>query len=163
VALTHRYPKIDRELGIRLAAFTDGEGHFAICTNNGDKRQKSYACRFIIKLRDDDLELLERFHQATGLGTLLVHGGGGPTARTRYAQARWAVHAKAECLRLTEIFDEHPLWSKKARDYAIWREAVIHWCSVSAHNGPVDWAPMARWFEEIREARRHPNHLKEVA
>lgn len=129
------------EQGWRLAGLTDGEGHFGI-----SRRKQSYMCEFVIALRDDDEPLLRRLQETTGLG-LLYH------AKKRldghHDICRWYVTRKQECLRLVEIFNACPLWSKKARDFEVWRKAVLYW------NGPrlEGWAPMERWYHEIREAR----------
>lgn len=136
---------VDDRLGPRLAGFADGEACFAIRRG----QHGSYACSFIIKLRADDQLVLERYREATGgLGVISTgaHSGGGDGK----PWVRWTVQRKKECLTLTQIFDVYELWSKKARDYEIWRDAVIHWaCS----ERPVDWEPMREAFEALRAVR----------
>lgn len=146
-------PVVDDETGFRLASFADGEGHFAIVRSRKvTTRTWVYGCAFIAQLRDDDEEWLARLRALTGLGGFTRSGKrnlrGGWHSKP---QIRWAIQTKAECLRLVEMFDKYPLWSKKARDFAIWRQAVRYWCGPK----PEGNAPLERWFHEIRAIREY--------
>lgn len=136
------------ELGYRLAAFTDGEGHFGIVRQRKATGTYVYGVVFVIPLRRDDRAILERFQDEVGVGSLYDverhNKWGNP-------QSRWVVQNKADCQRLVEIFDEFPLWSKKQRDYAIWREAVLYMQGPR----PEGSVPLARWFDEIKAVRQY--------
>lgn len=106
------------EVGYRLASLADGEGCFHI-----GKRGKNYMCSFIITLRQDDAPLLRIFQEATGVGSMYFR----PASGNMKPKVRWEVHRKKEVLALAGIFDAYPLWSKKATDFTIWREAVHYW------------------------------------
>lgn len=137
------------ELGFRLAGFTDGEGHFAITRQQRPNRTSFvYGCNFIIPLRRDDRAILECFQAETGVGSLYDVERANKWGRP---QSRWVVQRKAECLVLVGLFDEYPLWSKKARDYAIWRQAVLYMHGPR----PEGKEPLERWFNEIRAIREY--------
>jgi hypothetical protein len=60
------------------------------------------------------------------------------------------------------ILDAHPLHSKKARDFAVWREAVLLWTAmtprhVKGQQGPVlyDWAPILALRDQLIAGRRY--------
>lgn len=132
------------DLGHWLAGLTDGEGCFYIGQN---------LCSFTIKLRDDDAQLIEDVReQLGGIGRVShTRNDGG----TRRPQVRWDVNRKAELVWLTRLFDAFPLRSKKARDYAIWREAVIDWaCGAppSALAEPRDRLRETRAYREVARA-----------
>ena len=97
-----------------LAGFADGEGCFFISGQG--------SASFIVKLRDDDLPLLEWCQRTTGVGRISRVAS---NKSNQQPQAVWTTSRKRECLWLTELFDCFPLRGKKARDFAIWRQAVI--------------------------------------
>lgn len=136
---------LDIAFGHWFAGFTDGEGCFRIKpTNKG-----TYQCRFSIGLRADDEPILREIRDEIGAG-ILVHSG---RDSIKQEQWRYEVNSKAGCLALVEAFDRFPLRAKKARDYDVWRRAVMVWASVE--NGRrADWSEMAALADELREARR---------
>jgi LAGLIDADG endonuclease len=129
---------LPERVGYHLAGLADGEGCFFVAATGYPS--------FVIKMRADDRPLLERIRaECGGIGSIIGVPNYGHAKRK--PQARWQVQRKRELVWLTEVFDEFPLWSKKARDYAIWREAVIAWgCGAS----PRDLIPFAR---QLRDAR----------
>lgn len=141
------------EVGYRLAGFVDGEACFSI----GRHVKKAtgtvlYMPAFTLNLRDDDAEVLRRYHRETGLGRVYQ---GGYRERPGYRNSKplfmWQINTKAECLALVEILERFELWSKKRRDFEVWAKAVRYW------NGPKPEgnAPLERWFHEIREVRKY--------
>jgi hypothetical protein len=135
------------ELGWRLAALADGEGCFAM-TISGSKRQ-SFRCFFIVGMRSDDRPFLELMQTSTGLGHLFDLTPSIKALARRPGtnpQTHWGINAYHEVLALAAIFDRYPPISKKARDYAIWREALDVW-------GERDWGRMAVLKEALSEGR----------
>lgn len=57
----------------------------------------------------------------TGVGSLRSTRG----RNGNHPIAQWRASSLAHCQRLVRIFDRYPLRAKKARDYEIWREAVV--------------------------------------
>lgn len=142
-----------------LAGFIDGEGCFGIdpC-NNG---RGHYSCRFTLKLRADDADILREIHRRLGIGRLSrprIDNGATSTIKACPVM-RWTVNNKADCVALVALLDRCPLRAKKAGDYALWREAVIAWQSVERATGrsPASklaanrrtWAAMARLREQL--------------
>lgn len=154
------YPDVPPDFGHWLAGFIDGEGCLTICHSAG---KKAYTCRLMLSLRMDDRPLLDHLMSATGLGFVKRKQVGPNSGRANEKpQATWQVHKKAELVRLVEILDTYPLRSKKARDYVIWREAVLLWASMrreyTGHprgGRPYDWSRMAVLHDEIQAVRRY--------
>jgi len=116
------------ELGWRLAGFTDGEGCFVIHPH--PKGLGAYACAFTIGLRADDKPLLVLLRDSTGLGRIYDVTPTAATLRSRPGTnpgVHWNIARKADCLQLVRLFDKYPPISKKAREYLVWRDAVLAW------------------------------------
>lgn len=151
--------RIDPAFGNWLAGFVDGEGCFFIRRNVVKYRDRSYityGCSLSMALRDDDLATLEAIRTAIGFGSISrTHQG--PRQGTRgNPSACLYISAKAEMALLVELFDRYPLRSKKARDYAIWKRAVIEWHRErGAKTRGRDWSVMAALHEELKASRRY--------
>jgi hypothetical protein len=151
------FPDVSPELGHRLASLADGEGCFVLAranahrSNRPNQGEQHYGWRaeFRVKLRADDLPFLVRMSAATGLGRVSAVRADGRANHN--PQVVWVVQRKADCLRLTEILDAYPPWSKKSRDYGYWREAVTFWAAVGG--GRTDWTPMARLSAALQGVR----------
>jgi hypothetical protein len=102
-----------------LAGFVDGEGCFGVWPHN-DNRQ--YRTGLSVKLRDDDTPILIEIMERLKMGRI---GFIPAESETWKARVRWDVASNRDALCLVHIFDAHPLRAKKARDYAVWREAVL--------------------------------------
>jgi hypothetical protein len=135
----------DDAFGHWFAGFTDGEGCFRVKpTNKG-----TFQCRFSIGLRADDAPILHEIREWLGFG-ILVHSG-----RDSIKQEQWRleVNRKVDTVKLVEIFDAYPLRAKKARDFAIWRQAVAVWADV-VNGRQADWTSMSDLADALREERR---------
>lgn len=119
---------MDTGFGYWLAGFLDGEGHFGVRR----KGISAFTCCVTVNLRRDDEPLLHEIVAQTGLG--VVYDQNAPPQG--HPQVRWDVAKKPEVVALCDILDAHPLRSKKARDFAIWREAVGVWATVSRGGAP---------------------------
>jgi hypothetical protein len=129
------------EIGYRLAGLADGEGCFSIQPNNN----KGWLCSFVIKMRADDRPLLERFQRLTGVGNFYT-----ATKGRHNPCVSWAVQDKAGVRKIVDIFDMYPLWSKKKRDYNLWRLAVLEW---EKHEYGDSWRAIERYAAEIKRVR----------
>lgn len=136
-----------------FAGFVDGEGCFEI---HKQTRKGNYSCRLTIKLRADDREVLEHIVAVTGIGRV-AHHRANPDGRKSADQVYWQALTKPECLTLIEIFDRFPLRSKKARDFDIWRKAVMVWSEAIPTSQPGKnmgvWACMGGLQVRLREGR----------
>jgi hypothetical protein len=150
------YPDVPADFGHWLAGFIDGEGSFVISSNN----LGGYRVCFGVHIRGDDRPVLEECVDRTGIG-YLVDRSPSPGRVKENPTTGWSVVRKLDCQRLVEILDRYPLRAKKARDYAIWREAVdLH---SRMRNGypargmtALSWEPIARLRDELRSGRAYP-------
>ena len=100
-----------------LAGLIDGEGCFIIrCPAD---RRLGCSASFTVRPRDDDTAILREIDQRLELGSIRrqVPRSGNPSCV-------WVVQSRADTQALVEVLDHHPLRSRKAADYAIWRRAV---------------------------------------
>lgn len=104
-----------------LAGLIDAEACFSIGAMNGGQ---SYSCRMEIAMRADDGPLLESVYDHTGAGRL-VHR---PCRRgSSHPQVAWIVDRRDECRALVDLLRQHPLRSRKRRDFVLWARAVDVW------------------------------------
>ena len=107
-----------------MTGFCEGEGTFTY--NRSSK--KNVALVFAVKLSAADGALLERLKEFFGCGNLYAVK---PRFSTEYnPRTKAAVYyrvSKVQDLveKIVPHFDKHPLRGKKARRFALWREAVM--------------------------------------
>lgn len=108
-----------------FSGFVDGEATFYIQGpgSGQSKRDRGHLPGLAICLRADDAAILVEIRREWSgnlnlRDSVAVQDG-------RKPQIRWSVHNKAALASLIDYFDRHPLRTKKARDYAFWREAVV--------------------------------------
>lgn len=103
-----------------FAGFADGEGYFGLEYNNGSN-YPSFRPSFVIKVRGDEEKVINEIKAKTGLGRInkikIPNGN---------EQIRFEITTLEDCKNLIKIFDKFPLRAKKARDYKIWRTAVLY-------------------------------------
>ncbi len=132
------YPTLDPDFGHWFAGFVDGEGCFYI---------HPLGCRFILVMRADDEDVLRTIQETLGIGRISYRfrnlGADGA-----HPQFRLEVARKADCAWLTTVFDQFPLRSRKAADYAVWREAALLHVETGT---PTSVVP---FIAELRAARR---------
>jgi hypothetical protein len=122
---------IDTALGNWLAGVIDGEGCFVITTGvigPPPDRLVYYTPKFRMALRDDDAPILQEIADRLAIGKIYFCGA--PRRGNGKPSVCWDVSRKAACRALVRFLDRFPLRAKKARDFAIWREAVLYWHGV---------------------------------
>jgi hypothetical protein len=118
-----------RDFGNWLSGFVDGEGCFRL-VSFGIRKKPSLiaagAAEFIINLRLDDMAVLEKIHAYFGCGQVRVNLNRRPSMRRNTKpQGRFVVSTVRDHARvIVPHFEQFPLQAKKARDFAIWKEAV---------------------------------------
>jgi hypothetical protein len=144
-------PETDDAFGHWLAGFIDGEGCFKITRIS---RSVTYRCQFSLGVRVDDLATLEAVRDRLGFGSIYRFPGR-RESNTR-ASARWDIINKRDGRALVDLLDRFPLRSKKARDYAIWREAMLLWWTYRGNRWHRDgpWDRIAELKAELERARR---------
>ncbi len=140
------------EIGFRLASLADGEGCFYIGKLKNRHGNPAYNCAFFVKMRADDAPFLEHLSVMTGLGGIYEQGSTTADGHDRKPQVCWKIQTKTDCLALTMIFDRYKLWSKKQRDYEIWRKAVMEW---NDHEPGDDWLPLEEFRDSLRAVREY--------
>jgi hypothetical protein len=147
-----RWQNLHPAFGHWLAGFIAGEGNFRIhCSKSGHY----YSAAFAIKLRDDDSEILEEIWRRVGLGTIYRQVRRSGNSKPACV---WVVQSRADCQELVEVLDNYPLRSRKAADYAIWRNAVAVWSAMPQGNrwrGPRNWGAMITLKRELESVRTY--------
>lgn len=148
---------VDRDaFGHWLSGFTDGEGCFYLGRRHDRKRiargiiTDSPFAHFCIGLRLDDMAILGRIQAFFGVGWL----NSGPVYRGKSKP-----HAEFRVIRTKELirvviphFERYPLRAKKARDFAVWKQAVelLHRVGAKSRHHPGKLGAVSRWTEEDR-------------
>lgn len=141
---------MDDGFGHWLAGFIDGEGCFVIYCGKGN-----WKCAFTLEVRADEAPILEEIVARTGVGVIRHNRA----RKNSKPQAAWGIQSRADCLALVALLDAHPLRAKKAKDYAIWREAVLRWATVKRTNvlgtNSEAWEDIAALRQRLVEGRRY--------
>ena len=145
---------IDDDFGNWFAGFAAGEGYFAIGKSIRSENPNCYfRCKFIIGLRADDKQILEKLRDALGFGTVYEHparlGSNTQEAATLH------IHSIKDCNELIRIFEKYPIRSKKQKEFEIWKRAVKELQKPSIHRNSetLDYC-----FLKIRELRQYETH-----
>ncbi len=114
---------ISDNFGYWFSGFFDGEGTITAFSRVAtDPRYREYRLSIRIMLRDDDADVITRIYNNLKIGNISRHKQKG---NTKPAIA-WCVERIKD---LTEIiiplFDNYSLYSKKAKEYSIWKPLVI--------------------------------------
>lgn len=147
-----------RDFGNWLAGFTDGEGCFLLQSGNRHGKWTGFTATFRIKLRADDLPILEKIRDYMNCGTLDMVNASRKKERRDKPQALFAVRAVPDLLfKVIPIFDTCPLRAKKARDYETWKLGVellnkVQQRPLISNNGRGN---LPRWHKADKEAFMH--------
>lgn len=117
--------EIDRiSFGHYLSGFTDGEGSFILSWTTREHTRSPYA-KFVIALRNDDREILERIQSYFQCGCLNYNYKKEYNNGNSKLQCRIVVSSARD---LAEIivphYEQFPLRAKKARDFVLWKQGV---------------------------------------
>ena len=135
-----------------VTGFCEGEGTFTY--NRSGK--KNVALVFAVKLAATDSALLERLKEFFGCGNLYaVKPRVSSAHNTRTKAALYYRVSKVQDLveKIVPHFDKHPLRGKKARRFALWREAVM----LKRNRFSVDHERLSRvlyFLSRLQAARR---------
>jgi hypothetical protein len=149
--------RIDPAFGHWFAGFVDGEGCFYVRRARHPYRGKiyeTYGCSLTLAVRDDDLPILQTIVDKLGMGVISRYKP--RQSAEQRPVACLSIHNKADVLGLVEFFDTFSLQSKKARDYEVWRRAVLEWHRErGAKTRGRDWSVMAQLHQELKDVRRY--------
>ncbi len=101
-----------------FAGFVAADGCFYSVLEKGSSWPQP---RFMIHLRDDDLDIILEIQDRLGVGRIYskpsYRKGDSPAVQLQVAHSD-------DLIKLIAIFDKYPIRAKKQRDYVIWRELV---------------------------------------
>jgi hypothetical protein len=127
-----------------LAGFIDGEGSLGIAVN---RRVGNYWPTLAITQRDDDAALMRQIAEALG-GHMTTKHTPSMTFDTK-PYVRIEVASKPSLMGAVAYLDVHGLRTKKAREYVVWREAVMAYVE---HGGRSPVLPAAKQqLEALRD------------
>ena len=107
--------------GYWFSGFFDGEGCLTIFSRARKDRYFERRVGIQIMLRDDDADVIRRIKDNLGVGLVYASDGNGstnPKATYRCEQVKDLTEV------IVPLFEKYPLHSKKAREFAIWKQAV---------------------------------------
>jgi hypothetical protein len=135
-----------------VAGFIQAEGHFAVVEQNAGQ---SIACGFSLAVRDDETYLIGWLHDITELGS--VHPV--PARRSSAAQSSWLIQRRDDVRQLAELLTRHRMYGRKAREFALWRAAVLAWTQ-----DPPDRDTMRLAMAQLHRIRRYapPDALDDI-
>lgn len=111
-----------------IAGLTDGEGCFYVVLTERDKLKHPRAhihakSHFYIKLREDDLPVLQEVRKFLGYGFIYFQNEKRKNHNPCY---RFEVNSNRDKLKLIDFFKKHPLHSpKKKRDFEIFSRVTM--------------------------------------
>src|SRR5215831_4963271 len=115
---------LDRDaFGHWLSGFTDGEGCFLLQFRKMGTAFIGVA-RFVIKLRQDDEEIVRLIHSYFGVGYVHYPRHLDPRINGKDQVAYQAQRTRDMAGVIVPHFERYPLRAKKQRDFAIWRQGV---------------------------------------
>ena len=132
-----------------LSGFCDGECSIGISGHGG-----SLQPRFRLNQRDDDGDLVRAIHEHLKVGSFCTKlDAANPNANPQLA----LTVVGRDCLVLVDLFEAHPLRSKKRFEYPFWRSAVAVYVN---HQGSRWGAPNAvrarqSALEELKDELEH--------
>jgi hypothetical protein len=116
IVLSERVEGADGDWPGFVAGFFTAEGTLGITKNNN-----GLLPRAAIATREDDFPLLLDICDRVGAGRLWREA---TSPQGRSPAACWSIRDKEGLQRLVELFEHHRLRGRRAREFAIWREAV---------------------------------------
>lgn len=143
-------PVIDRSSGLGddwgpfLSGFITAEGSLGVFRNG-----RRLVPTLTIRLRMDDYELLQQFRARTFVGRLYSERG----SDRQSPVAMWLVKRSDDLRLIVDQLDQHPLRGRRAREYAIWREAAMLYASNQPRR--LVQARLPRHRVQLAEARRY--------
>jgi len=146
--------------GDYIAGLTDGEGCFSLVVRKDTRHERkskatyfSWKAAFIISLRIDDKDLLDSVRETLTCGSVTFNSG----------SARFQVSNLDDLRdRIIPFFDHHKLYGKKAKDFAVWREAVDILIKYKIARGGVNVRKGTVGFVKVSWDKRDTDRLYQI-
>lgn len=131
-----------------IVGLTDGEGSFSVFLNPPNKRHGSVnyrvQCRYYIKMREDELPLLEKVMDFWGCGKIYFQREYRKNQRDNY---RFEIFNYDVLKRVVvPFFERYPLQSKRIRDFRLFCR-ILDLAMEKAHQTP-------RGIQEIKKLKK---------
>ena len=149
IALFHKKNARRTKPGILSADYivglTDGEGSFTVYLLPPNKKHGSVSyrvqCRYYIKMREDDLPLLEKVQKCWGCGKIYFQKEYRENQRNNYRFEIFNYESLKKVV--VPFFKRHPLESKRIKDFQIFCE-VLDLAIAKAHHTKDGLAKIAQ-------------------
>lgn len=160
---THSILKLsDEAFGWFLAGLVDGEGYFCLVNKANQNRkmpQRSMFASLRLSMRDDETPGLEAIAARMQCGSMYFNHRGSKLRESENPTATWIVHSRDELAGvIVPFFERFPLQMKKARDFAIWKQAVAIIKKKRHKTRPYtedDWAMLEEHWRQITAVRKY--------
>jgi hypothetical protein len=103
-----------------LAGFFEGEASFVVQEQNAGQ---SYSCGAIVRVRDDDQDVLEWLVALTGVGRMYRV----PARATSKPQVAWHIDTQHDCVEIGRLLAHCGFHGRRAAELEIWMDAVRAW------------------------------------
>ena len=113
---------LDEGFGNWLAGFTAGEGMFEFLIRKTYGSKYKFRPRYAICLRNDDSPILFEIAKALGCGYVRPNERKGGKSKPQAVYLCDDIESLYEVI--VPLFERYALRAKKARDFAIWKEAI---------------------------------------
>ncbi|OGG59279.1 hypothetical protein A2765_06720 [Candidatus Kaiserbacteria bacterium RIFCSPHIGHO2_01_FULL_56_24] len=118
-----------------IVGLTDGEGSFTVFLNPPNKKHGSISyrvqCRYYIKMREDDLPLLEKVQKFWGFGKIYFQREYRENQRDNYRFEIFNYDLLKKVV--VPFFKRHPLESKRAKDFELFCQ-ILDLAIAKAHH-----------------------------
>jgi len=149
---------LDDAFGNWLAGFTAGEGTFSFLIRKIQGAKYKFHPRFSISLRNDDAPILFQVAETLGCGYVRTDQD---RARKKTPMAVYLCDDIGSLYNIiVPLFEHYPLRAKKARDFAIWKEAITLMFQITRRpkiNTRWGWFP--RYTKEEKAQLSHYTQL----
>ncbi len=135
-----------------IVGLTDGEGSFTVYIRPSDKKHKAknyrVECHYYIKLREDDLPVLEKVNQFFPCGRISFQKDNRPNHRDNY---RFEV-SNLKGLReiIIPFFKQHPLQSKRIKDFNLFCK-IVEVVSKKEHQTKCGLKKIQQWKSQMHK------------
>lgn len=151
--------EIPDDFGHWLAGFTDGEASFVVTIHNRPDGRRNLRMPFQITLRADDEAVLRKIKDTLGIGRLFRLKAS-PGDLSPHPSVRYNVKRIADLYHIiVPLFEKYPLQSKKANDFALWKEIVAIKYHEGRPQGPTRlpqsfWDKVMPLVKQLKQARK---------
>ena len=141
-----------------IVGLTDGEGSFTAYIRRPEKKHGSISyrieCHYYIKLREDDLELLQNVHRFFKVGRVVFQKENRPNHHHTY---RYEVTNLNELYNvIIPFFRKYPLQSKRIYDFNLFCR-IVSSVLLKEHQTPHGLLKIQEWKSQMHQYLGSPN------